>query len=95
MVEAYLPVDEVMDYYGNKSTPIAHFPFNFEFITSIPHNITATKVYNTIQTWMQNLPEGAWPNWVVSNMLKLAFLKCDHDHELLSIKKIKCDECAT
>ncbi|KAJ9598138.1 hypothetical protein L9F63_026758, partial [Diploptera punctata] len=67
IVETYLPVDKVMDYYGNKTRSIAHFPFNFELITSISHNITAAKVYNIIQTWMEHMPQDAWANWMVGN----------------------------
>ncbi|KAJ4436648.1 hypothetical protein ANN_16779 [Periplaneta americana] len=67
MTEAYMPVRNLMEYYGNKSTPIAHFPFNFEFIELKKKNLTAESVHNVIKSWMDNLPNGAWPNWVIGN----------------------------
>jgi len=66
LTEAYMPVDKVMAYYGNKSNPIAHFPFNFALISASQENISAQSIYSAISTWTDNLPEGAWPNWVVS-----------------------------
>jgi hypothetical protein len=69
MTEAYMPVEKLMAYYGNKSHPIAHFPFNFALISASQKNITAQSIYTAISSWMDNLPKGAWPNWVVSWIL--------------------------
>ncbi|XP_021941641.1 maltase 1-like isoform X2 [Zootermopsis nevadensis] len=67
ITEVYMPVEKLMAYYGNKSHPIAHFPFNFELISVSQENISAQSIYSTIMTWMDNLPKGAWPNWVSGN----------------------------
>ncbi|XP_023718249.2 probable maltase isoform X2 [Cryptotermes secundus] len=67
MTEAYMPVEKLMAYYGNKSHPIAHFPLNFALISASQKNITAQSIYTAVSTWMNNLPKGAWPNWVIGN----------------------------
>jgi hypothetical protein len=69
ITEAYMPAEKLMAYYGNKTHPIAHFPFNFELISASQENISAQRIYSAIMTWMDNLPKGAWPNWVVSCIL--------------------------
>jgi hypothetical protein len=69
ITEAYMPVENLMAYYGNKSHPTAHFPFNFALISASQENISAQSIHDAIKTWMENLPEGAWPNWVVSWIL--------------------------
>lgn len=69
MTEAYMSMEKLVTYYGNKSHPIAHFPFNTAFILATQKNITAQTIHSAINTWMDNLPKGAWPNWVVSWIL--------------------------
>lgn len=66
MVECYSPMDNTMRYYGNKTSPGAHFPFNFMLINSINQQSDAYDVRDLIKFWMQNMPEDMWPNWVVS-----------------------------
>jgi hypothetical protein len=66
MTEANVSVEKLVAYYGNTSHPIAHFPFNNALISASQKNITAQSIYSAIKTWMDNLPKGAWPNWVVS-----------------------------
>merc|ERR1712126_408206 len=65
--EAYDPIPDVMKYYGNKSAPIAHFPFNFELVKLSPENVTGTLLNETANRWMSNMPEGGWANWVLGN----------------------------
>jgi alpha-glucosidase len=65
MTEANMSVEKLVVYYGNTSHPIAHFPFNTALI-SASQNISAQSIYSAINTWIDNLPRGAWPNWVVS-----------------------------
>jgi len=66
MVECYSPLFNTMRYYGNSSSPGAHFPFNFLLINAFNQQSDAYDVDNVIKSWMLNMPEGQWPNWVVS-----------------------------
>lgn len=60
-----------MAYYGNATSPGAHFPFNFMFIVNFDQQSDASKVYNMIKTWMISMPENQWANWVVIRLLLL------------------------
>lgn len=66
MVECYAPLDKTMEYYGNSTSPAAHFPFNFLLISKFNQQSDAYDINDMIKSWMQNMPEGMWPNWVVS-----------------------------
>jgi alpha-glucosidase len=66
MVEAYTSLENTMKYYGTAEKPGAHFPFNFEFIVNVKNDTNATGLKSIIDTWHNNLPAGAWSNWVVS-----------------------------
>src|SRR3954453_3090027 len=61
--EAYLPIDQLMAYYGADLTGF-HLPFNFHLI-STPWNPKA--IASLIQTYEAALPRGGWPNWVLGN----------------------------
>ncbi|XP_067013714.2 maltase A1 [Anabrus simplex] len=67
MIEAYAPIENTMKYYGNSSEPGGHFPFNFLLITELRKGFTAQNVEDVINQWMDNMPPGGWPNWVVGN----------------------------
>ncbi|KAF0767588.1 maltase 2-like [Aphis craccivora] len=67
MVECYSPMNNTMLYYGNKTSPGAHFPFNFLLINSIDQQSDAYDVRDLIKTWMLSMPENMWPNWVIGN----------------------------
>ena len=69
LTQAYMPVERVMAYYGNKSNPIAHFPLNFALISTSQENVSAQSIHSAIRTSMDNLPERAWPSWMVSSFL--------------------------
>lgn len=62
--EAYDPVDVVMTYYGENNDEF-HFPFNFFLLSN--DNWTGDGVNETVSSWMDALPYGAWPNWVLGN----------------------------
>lgn len=62
--EIYDPVEEVIKYYGEDGDEF-DFPFNFFLLGN--KNWTGIAVNNTISYWLDNLPEGAWPNWVLGN----------------------------
>ncbi|XP_047740848.1 alpha-glucosidase [Hyalella azteca] len=62
-------IDLVMKYYGTEEEPIADFPFNFNFIDNF-HNrsdVTGFSLKFTVTEWLDNLPAGKWPNWVLGN----------------------------
>ena len=61
--EIYLPVDQLIDYYGVEGRG-AHLPFNFHLI-STPWQ--AREVEVVIDRYEGSLPDHAWPNWVLGN----------------------------
>lgn len=62
--ETYDKVETVMTYYG-KDNDEFHFPFNFFLLSN--DNWTGDGVNAAISKWMDAIPEGAWPNWVLGN----------------------------
>jgi len=62
--ETYDPVDRVMSYYGTDDDEF-NFPFNFLLLNN--DEWTGTSVSDKVAQWMDALPEGAWPNWVLGN----------------------------
>ena len=62
--EVYDPISEVITYYGNKSDEF-NFPFNFLLLGN--SNWTGTQVSSLVAEWLDNIPEGAWSNWVLGN----------------------------
>jgi alpha-glucosidase len=62
--EIYLPVEQLMDYYGTPAAPGVHLPFNFQLIGADWH---ARKIAHRIAKYEGLLPEGGWPNWVLGN----------------------------
>ncbi|HEY3704542.1 MAG TPA: alpha-amylase family glycosyl hydrolase [Terracidiphilus sp.] len=61
--EIYLPVQQLMSYYGKDLTG-ANLPFNFQLL-QCPWN--APDVAQVIADYHDALPDGAWPNWVLGN----------------------------
>lgn len=61
--EIYLPVDRLMAYYGRAMDGV-HLPFNFQLILA-PWR--AEVIADLIEEYEAALPEGGWPNWVLSN----------------------------
>jgi alpha-glucosidase len=61
--EAYLPIDQLMAYYGADLTGF-HLPFNFHLIST---DWKPTAVASLIEAYEAALPEGGWPNWVLGN----------------------------
>ncbi|HEX7002806.1 MAG TPA: alpha-amylase family glycosyl hydrolase [Trueperaceae bacterium] len=62
--EIYLPIPQLVTYYGRDDRPGAHLPFNFQLIT-LPWN--ARRIAAAIDEYEGELPEEAWPNWVLGN----------------------------
>jgi len=67
LIESYEPIPEVMKYYGNGTTKVADFPFNFNFMEILDADVTASNVSESMQTWLESMPQGAYPNWVLGN----------------------------
>lgn len=68
MVEAYVsPLEELFKYYGTPQKPIAHFPFNFEFITRVKKEFNGTHIAGVVDEWLEKMPEGNTANWLVGN----------------------------
>ncbi|XP_063234860.1 maltase 1-like [Bacillus rossius redtenbacheri] len=67
VTEAYAKVDKTFQYYGTEDRPGAHFTFNFFLIQMLDRSSGAAAFNRTINTWLQNLPEGRWSNWVMGN----------------------------
>jgi alpha-glucosidase len=61
--EAYLPIDRLMLYYGERLSGF-HLPFNFHLL-STPWNADA--IAELVRQYEAALPPGAWPNWVLGN----------------------------
>ena len=62
--EIYDPPDVIMSYYGENRDEF-NFPFNFFLLDN--KDWTGVAVNQTISSWLDNMPEGAWPNWVLGN----------------------------
>jgi alpha-glucosidase len=61
--EIYLPVTELVDYYGFNQQG-AHLPLNFQLLVE---QWNGPKIYKGINEYEGSLPRDAWPNWVLSN----------------------------
>ena len=61
--EIYLPLARLVSYYG-RDLKGAHLPFNFHLIEAPWH---ARNLDREIDEYEAALPEGGWPNWVLSN----------------------------
>ncbi len=62
--EVYEDVNVVMLYYGQNNDEF-HFPFNFFLLEN--SNWNGTQVNSIINSWLDNMPQGGWPNWVLGN----------------------------
>lgn len=61
----YKEVDKTMMYYGTSLVKESDFPFNF-YLLDLPQNTSGLWVQHLVQLWMDNMPEGQWANWLVS-----------------------------
>ncbi|GBP53202.1 Maltase 1 [Eumeta japonica] len=66
--EGYTDIINTMLYYGNERDRIGcHFPFNFDFITSLSAESNARDFVYVILQWFTYMPQGKVPNWVFGN----------------------------
>ena len=63
--EIYLPLADLVTYYGSAGLGESQMPFNFQLIEMKDWN--AQKIGDLIQQYESLLPAGAWPNWVLGN----------------------------
>ncbi|XP_012306018.2 amino acid transporter heavy chain SLC3A1 [Aotus nancymaae] len=62
--EAYAEsIDRTMMFYGMPFIQEADFPFN-NYLTMLD-TLSGNSVYEVITSWMENMPEGKWPNWMI------------------------------
>lgn len=61
--EIYLPLERLMDYYGQEGSGI-HLPFNFQLIQC---EWRAERIASMVREYEERLPDWGWPNWVLSN----------------------------
>ncbi|MBE7217918.1 MAG: DUF3459 domain-containing protein [Caulobacteraceae bacterium] len=62
--EIYLPIPDLMRWYGAPEAPEAHLPFNFQLIDAA---WDAQALHAIIADYEAALPPGGWPNWVLGN----------------------------
>ncbi|XP_064107590.1 maltase A3-like isoform X2 [Macrobrachium nipponense] len=71
MVEVYegQEIDMLMKYYGNETSPLADFPFNFFMIEKLQNRteLSGHSLKAVVDLWLDNMPSGKWPNWVLGN----------------------------
>ncbi|MDR7389390.1 MAG: alpha-amylase family glycosyl hydrolase [Armatimonadota bacterium] len=65
--EVYLPVPQLVRYYGSPDRPECHFPFNFALVELPPERWNATEVRRLVDSYEAALPPWAWPSWVLGN----------------------------
>ncbi|XP_017016873.1 maltase A1 [Drosophila kikkawai] len=68
LIETYAPAWFTMQFYGNRTREGAHLPFNFNLITVMEEKgLSAGHVKEAIDLWLNNMPAGRTPNWVLGN----------------------------
>lgn len=66
MTEAYADADNTMRYYVSANGTLgANMPFNFQLIY-LESGFDARNVKGNIDFWLDNMPMGYTPNWVVN-----------------------------
>lgn len=66
IIGAYSSNNITAKYYGNDTDPGAHLPFNFGLIDKLNDESTAANFNDAVYSWLDNIPLGIWPNWVVN-----------------------------
>lgn len=67
LTEAYTTLDNLMKYYGDGTRKGSHIPFNFEVLQSMKKDSTAKELKITSENYMNHIPTGLSPNWVLGN----------------------------
>ncbi|XP_054846029.1 neutral and basic amino acid transport protein rBAT [Eublepharis macularius] len=58
-------IEATMMYYGTPFIQEADFPFN-NFFMNIKE-VSGSSIFEMVDLWMKNMPEGKWPNWGVGD----------------------------
>lgn len=66
-------IAKTMMYYGLPFIQEADFPFN-SYLSKLDMP-SGNSVFEVITSWMENMPEGKWPNWMVSPYAQLS-IRC-------------------
>jgi len=68
---SYEDPETAMPYYGTEEVPLADFPFNFNIRNNFNNrsDVTGYNLKASIDNWLDIMPEGKWPNWVVRKTL--------------------------
>ena len=61
MLEAYLPMEDLAEYYN-----CGDYPFNFQLIEALGSPPKASEVKTAIDSFLAIVPPGRKANWVVS-----------------------------
>ncbi|XP_046668931.1 maltase 2-like [Homalodisca vitripennis] len=64
--EAYADIPTTLKYYGEGKESLLQ-PFNFQLLTSGNASTRASELKDLILTWVDALPSGTTPNWVIGN----------------------------
>lgn len=68
LTEQYTTVENIMRFYGDgQGRNGAHIPMNFLLISNLNKDSKARDFQTQIATWMDNMPAGRTPNWVMGN----------------------------
>ncbi|KAL7025501.1 hypothetical protein ACKWTF_013496 [Chironomus riparius] len=67
MTEAYTSLDNMIRFYGENGRKGSHIPFNFELISNVNTESTASDYFTRINNWLSRVPEGSQANWVLGN----------------------------
>ncbi|XP_023387043.1 neutral and basic amino acid transport protein rBAT [Pteropus vampyrus] len=59
-------IDKTMMYYGLPFIQEADFPFN-DYLTRLD-TPSGDRVFEVITSWMEHIPEGKWPNWMIGGL---------------------------
>ncbi len=62
--EVYLPIGQLVSYYGQEGKPEAHMPFNFQLVDT-PWE--ADHLRHVVDRYEAAVEEYGWPNWVLGN----------------------------
>lgn len=66
-------LEKSMMYYGTPLVKESDFPFNF-YIMDLPMDRGGIWVKYLVHQWMDSMPTGQWPNWVVSHRSSISTL---------------------
>lgn len=75
MIETGSPNSYSHRFYGNATVEGAQLPFNFNLIFKVQKNTNAKELVEAVDTWLDGLPFGRTPNWVVSSFRYLRVME--------------------